>query len=178
MIVKKVLVGMGKTEIVRQGNNIILDSGSLTYCSAFVFKIRDLKTNTIVGIGMSHRGIETKHIFRSNFKNAFNSLGDIKDFKVEPIALQTAPSTIINYIPNSDKDHPKGDHECTLYAIAQDIEAVAQVNTDELLSLAEQGPSIGYATNTCTAKIDGCNGVTIEKRKGFFINLYSIFSNS
>lgn len=88
------------------------------------FKVRNFD-NEIFGVEMVHRGFEAKDIFRRIFKETLIPLGAPRDLKIEPLALQTAPDTIIKDIAGSDQSMPEGDHECACYALAEDMARMA-----------------------------------------------------
>ncbi|WKD51251.1 hypothetical protein [Microbulbifer spongiae] len=173
MFMPRIMVGMGMTQILKKGQAGKLYSGHLTYCSALVFKVLD-QHNEVIGVGMTHRGIETEDLFRKNFRNTLSELGDPSNLKIEPCALQTAPDTHIKNVPYSDTSMPKGSHENTLDALIQAMASESKMDTNELFRLSEAGPKANFLANDCTAEVNSNGEVMVPKRKNYWDQACSI----
>lgn len=120
----KVIVGMGKTAVIKKGTKALLSSGDLTVCSAAIFKIVDNK-NRDIAILMSHRGVEPTREFKWELYRQVAPFLE-KNCSFVPIAFHTAPDTATSSV-NADCGHSYTDD-----ALMQDFAAVTGANIDEM----------------------------------------------
>ncbi|AZZ92480.1 hypothetical protein EUZ85_17840 [Hahella sp. KA22] len=165
-IIKNVAMGCTTALKTAGAAKTTLCSGELTVCTAFIFKVKDTQ-NATIGVGMSHRGVESANSFQKAFKESIRQFGD--SVHIEPVAVQTAPSTFIGHSKaGADPSIELGSHECTIDALINDLETLKSdkkiiIDLSPLRSMACTAAKKDFATSECSATFDSKGDVKVSE---------------
>lgn len=143
----KVIVGMGKTIVIKKGTKALLSSGDLTVCSAAIVKIVDNK-NRDVAILMSHRGVEPAREFKWELHKQVAPFLE-KKYSFVPIAFHTAPDTATSSV-NADNCG----HSFTDDALMQDFADVTGASIEAMRKSLTSAPKNTVISTISEVSVD------------------------